>query len=225
MRGFTLNTGEKSFVKFFQDYQFCEVIEISKDLITSSEAFDLFASAGDSDLLVLQIGVADSLRKKTYLSRKVTKLLRRSTQTIRNNGGSSRISRDNNPKFLKLVRFLKDMIFNIFWFEPRTDLRSYEFNLRKLLDLASARKTKVILLGSILGTDFISNSEYKVKKSYTQNIFLKQLSNNPSNIRFIDVDLLLRDFYQEFDVFHLNAKGHRILADLIKDSILSFGYK
>jgi lysophospholipase L1-like esterase len=225
MRGFTLSNNEKSFVKIFQDDLSIDVLEVSKDLITSSEAFASFLSTSYSDLLVLQIGVADSIRKKNYLLRKVTKLLRNSTQTIRGNGATFKITRENNPKFLSLTRFIKGFIFNVFWFKPRADVGLYRFNLKKLLDLACARNTKVILLGSVLGKDFISSSECKVKKLYTQDIFLKELSNDSRNIRFINVDLLLSKFCQEFDVFHLNAKGHLILADLIKDSIRTFGHK
>ncbi len=165
--------------------------------------------------------MADSLRKRNFFLRKATKSLR-VYQTSRENNASLTIAKRGDSKHLLRKRGLKKLYFQVIPFKPRTDSELYKSNLKKIFNLASSLNIRVIVLGSVLGKNFISNFEYNLKNLYTRDIFLKEVSSRPSHIRFIDVDLLLSGFCEETDAFHLNSKGHLLLSDLIKDSVKSF---
>ncbi len=222
MSGYGLNKNEKTFVDILKVHHSGEMVEFLRPLILAETALDFFVNVSDMDLLVLQIGVSDSLRKRNKLLRKISKLLGKSSLTSRENSASFAARKQLGPKRLSLVRVIKYLDLTLIPFKSRTNSKEYKSNVNKILDLASSRNIKLIVLGSVLGKGSISKFEYKAKKLYTRDVFLKKIAVSPSHMNFIDTDLLLSEFIQENDVFHLNARGHYLLADLIKDSIKSF---
>ena len=222
MAGYGLNKNEKTFVDILKVHHSGELVEILRPLILAETAFDFFVNASDMDLLVLQIGVSDSLRKRNKLLRRISNLLGKLSPIGREKSAYFAAGKQLGPKRFSLVRVIKYLALTLIPFKSRTNSKLYESNVNKILDLASSRNCKLIVLGSLLGKDSISKFEYKSKKSYTRDIFLKKISISPSHMKFIDTDLLLSEFSQENDEFHLNSRGHLLLADLIKDSIKSF---
>lgn len=187
----------------------------TKDLITASEAMDVIKNSLPFDTLVIQIGVADSLRE---LNPKIRLLLRFFTEKFRchiNNFSSSHDSVYAFWNLSKIRKFTKAIAYVSNIYSQKTSFECYRNQILEIQKFASFHGIKIIWLGSILGSQVIPRSEVRQKARYCKFLFENLSEDFQYDCTFIDVEELLSNFVLIEDPFHLNQEGHEKLKSLI----------
>ena len=216
MRGFS-DTLVKPFPQLVQ-HKYSEFIDvIARDHLSAKRALDIVTNAMDFELLVIQIGIGDSLKKRlwkkpaNYSGKNVV------FQRLRLDGTLTTYR--DRPKIDYLKRHLMDLLFDVGYFQSRTSESEFVFTVRAIQSLAKSREFKILWLGSIVGKNTLSNRELQIRNRFCRDIFMELSLNSDDSMRFIDTNHLLHNSVGLVDVFHLNQEGHEQLSNLILEEL------
>jgi len=175
---------------------------IAKDRILISEVLDIVEKSRDFDVLVIQVGVADSLLRRLKVKR-----------------NSDLITYFPYYRQAVTKRFLKQLLYLARISRPRTKYSAYCICIEKISATASMNGVRIIWLGSIVAPIRLSKIETKIKGLYCKYSFRDIVERMPENQVFIDVDAICSNFVDELDIFHLNQLGHNLLCGLIEEKL------
>jgi hypothetical protein len=204
MRGFSKGKMSTPYPELLMSRWQIDAQIYARDLITASRALEVIETSLPFDTLVIQIGVADSLREMNPRVKGILDFFARKLPDF-----SSVVSQSNPVSVYDFMilgkkrRFLKALTYSLNVYSHKTSLKVYRNCVMEIQDFATAHGIKIIWLGSILGSSIIPRMEVRKKAKYCKFIFDK-LSREPQyeNV-FIDVEKLLSDFVSIEDPFHL----------------------
>lgn len=179
-----------------------EATIIVKDRILISEVLDIVEKSQDFDVLVIQVGVADSLLRRFK---------------VRKNSYPKNYFPYQRQVMTK--RLLKQLLYFARVSRFRTKSSTYYQCIEKISAVASVNGVRIIWLGSIIAPIRLMKIETKIKNLYCKYYFKDIAGRMPKNHVFIDVDEICSNFVDEFDVFHLNQAGHNLLSGLVEERL------
>lgn len=175
---------------------------IAKDRILISEVLDIVEKSRNFDVLVIQVGVADSLLRR-----------------LREKSNSHSITYFPYQRQAVTKRLLKQLLYFARISRSRTKYSAYCLCIEKISATASMNGVRIIWLGSIVAPIRLSKIETKIKSLYCKYSFRDIVERMPQNQVFIDVDAICSNFVDELDIFHLNQLGHNLLCGLIEERL------
>lgn len=178
---------------------------IAKDRILIGEVLDIVEISQDFDVMVIQVGVADSLLRRIKRN---------------NNSHSQTYFPYQRPTTTKML--LKHLLYFARMSKPTTKSSDYYFCVEKISEIASANGMRIIWLGSVIAPIRLTKIETKIKNLYCKNYFRDIAERMPKNQTFIDVDGACSNFVDELDIFHLNQLGHNLLFGLIEERLVNW---
>ena len=189
---------------------------LAKDLISIESALHFLRDNSAFDVLVLQIGVADTIKQPPNFVKRIKKMKFRQRKTSNH---LNVLGIGFNPKHLRLRKLIKFILFITGYYRPITDRAKFTEGVSEIYELSKLGGYSVIWLGSILGDQYLTQREIRTKRLYCGELFEQKTRDSRSSCTFVDVDHLLKTFVCERDVFHLNQAGHDYLAALVKYEI------
>lgn len=179
-----------------------EATIIVRDRILISEVLDIVEKSQDFDVLVIQVGVADSLLRRFK---------------VKKNSHSIKYFPYQRQAITKML--VKQLLFFARVSRSATKSGAYYLCIEKISAIASENGVRVIWLGSIIASRRLMKIEIKIKNLYCKYYFKDIAGRMPKNHAFIDVDEICSNFVDEFDIFHLNQTGHNLLSGLIGERL------
>jgi hypothetical protein len=202
MRGHSVSGQIDSYAQQLARNPHHESTIIAKDRILISEVLDIVEKSRDFDVLVVQVGVADSLLRRLKVK-----------------GNSHLITYFPYHRQAVTKRFLKQLLYFARISRARTKYSAYCLCIEKISAIASMNGARIIWLGSIVAPIRLSKIETKIKSLYCKYSFRDIVERMPENQVFIDVDAVGSNFVDELDIFHLNQLGHNLLRGLIEEKL------
>ena len=216
MRGYSKNGLRTSYYEMLTSILKIDTRIYSKDLITAGEAMDVIRYSLPFDTLVIQIGVADSLREFNPRIRGILHFLTGKFPGLVNNYlPSDHASVYDFWNSGKKRKFMKAIAYASNFYSHKTSFKCYRNQILEIQNFASFHGIRIIWLGSILGSQAIPSMEVKEKAKYCKLLFENLSEDRQYDSTFIDVEKLLCNFVSIEDPFHLTQEGHEKLKFLI----------
>ena len=175
---------------------------ITKDLIQIREVKEILENSSDFDVWIIQVGVSDALLRKSNFEKK---------------SNLPKIYPSKHPSIAKVI--LKWIGYYSGTRRAKTNASDFHSCIHSIANIAEVRQAKIIWLGSVIAPIRLTKFEIAIKNLYCKLYFRDLATRAPNSHAFIDVDDNCSQFVNRLDVFHLNQRGHDVLATLIKEKL------
>jgi hypothetical protein len=202
MRGHSVSGQIDSYAQQLARNPHHESTIIVKDSILISEVLDIVEKSQDYDVMIIQVGVSDSLLRRFK---------------VKKNFHSITYFPNQRQKMTK--RLLKQLLYFSRISRSRTESSAYYLCIEKISAIASVNGVRIIWLGSVIAPTRLIKIERKIKELYCKYYFRDIAERMPKNHAFIDVDAICSNFVDDLDIFHLNQLGHNLLSSLIEERL------